>query len=123
MADNTFVIHSDWLNAIDQLPLEDQDKIIAEFVRYGCRLEQRYSSDPRINSFTNLLKGRIDFSIKKHEGEVVRGRRKLKADDKSVYEMAREGMSADEIAEYFGVKKNTIQHKEGWKQRNNPNFV
>ena len=34
MADITFVVHSEWLESIKGLPLEQQDKIIAEIDRY-----------------------------------------------------------------------------------------
>ena len=44
MADNnvTFVVHKDWLDSIKDLPIEQQDKIIAEFVRYGPEMELQH---------------------------------------------------------------------------------
>lgn len=123
MADNTFIVHSDWLEAIDQLPVESQDKIIADLIRYGCRLEQKYTDDPSINSYVNLLKGRIDVSIAKYEEKRNGGKVRLKVTDAEVYKMARNNMSAQEIADYFGVKLNTIQHKKGWVQRKDPNAI
>ena len=122
MADNTFVVHADWLDAIDKLPLEAQDKIIADCIRYGCRRELQHAEEPDINSFVNLLKGRIDHSIDKWQGKVDQGKSKIKATDQEVYAYARQGFSAQEIADMAGVKKNTIQHKQGWIHRHEDNW-
>ena len=43
MAD-TFIVHKEWLDSIMALPIEQQDKIIAEVVRYGTRRELQYET-------------------------------------------------------------------------------
>lgn len=117
MADETFIVHSEWLDCISQMPIEVQDKIIADFVRYGCRRPQCYMKDEHINTCVNLLKSRIDYSIDKYKGNVKKGEGNKKTNDQMIYDMARQGYNAQEIADYFGVKKNTIQHKSAWLRR------
>ena len=34
---DTFVFYGEWLDNIKDLPVEEQDKIIADVVRYGTR--------------------------------------------------------------------------------------
>ena len=36
---DTFVFYGEWLDNIKDLPIEEQDKIIADVVRYGTRKE------------------------------------------------------------------------------------
>ena len=62
MADKTFIIHSDWLQNIAQMPLEQQDKIIAEIVRYGTEMEMQYEDDAIVQMAVNFVKGAIDYS-------------------------------------------------------------
>ena len=42
MEDKTFIVRGEWLDNINTLPMELQDKIIAEVVRYGTRRELQY---------------------------------------------------------------------------------
>ena len=74
MADITFVVHSEWLESIKGLPLEQQDKIIAEIVRYGANCKLEYEDDAGIASVVNLLKGRIDFSKNKYAQKIEAGK-------------------------------------------------
>ena len=127
MADNTFVVHSEWLNAISELPRDIQDKIIADFVRYGCRIDTAYDDIPQISSFVKILKGRIDFSIDKYAAKVnnpgpAKSEEAKINRDLLVWEMARRPMTAQEIANQLGCSKSTIDHCLGWKQRNNDEF-
>ena len=46
------------------------------------------------------------------------GGRKKKLDDKKVYELAKEGLTAQEVADKLGVSKSSIDKSEGWKKRN-----
>ena len=55
MADKTFIIHSDWLQNIAQMPLEQQDKIIAEMARDG-------KSSSQIAEILGCSKSAIDHS-------------------------------------------------------------
>ena len=49
--DITFIVHREWLDSIKNLPIEQQDKIIAEFVRYGTDLGLKHPDDALTQSF------------------------------------------------------------------------
>lgn len=118
--DVTFIVHREWLDSIKNLPIEQQDKIIAEFVRYGTDLGLKHPDDALTQSFVNILKSRIDFSKNKYEKKVQAGKsagRKKKADDDEILRLALGGMKSAEIAEKLGVSKSTIDHSDGWKRR------
>ena len=118
--DVTFIVHREWLDSIKNLPIEQQDKIIAEFVRYGTDLGLKHLDDALTQSFVNILKSRIDFSKNKYEKKVQAGKsagRKKKVDDDEILRLALEGMKSAEIAEKLGVSKSTIDHSDGWKRR------
>ena len=119
--DITFVVHKEWLNNIAGLPVEQQDKIIADFVRYGCEMKTQYDNNSVVVAFVNMIKGRIDFSKTKYEEKIVKARkagRKKKYDDEEVLRLAKEGFSAAEIADALNCSKSAIDHSEGWKRRN-----
>lgn len=119
--DVTFIVHREWLDSIKNLPIEQQDKIIAEFVRYGTDLGLKHPDDALTQSFVNILKSRIDFSKNKYEKKVQAGKsagRKKKVDDDEILHLALGGMKSAEIAEKLGVSKSTIDHSDGWKKRN-----
>lgn len=118
--DVTFIVHREWLDSIKDLPIEQQDKIIAEFVRYGTDLGLKHPDDALTQSFVNILKSRIDFSKNKYEKKVQAGKvsgRKKKVDDDEILRLALGGMKSAEIAEKLGVSKSTIDHSDGWKKR------
>lgn len=118
--DVTFIVHREWLDSIKTLPIEQQDKIIAEFVRYGTDLGLKHPDDALTQSFVNILKSRIDFSKNKYEKKVQAGKsagRKKKVDDDEILRLALGGMKSAEIAEKLGVSKSTIDHSDGWKRR------
>lgn len=118
--DVTFIVHREWLDSIKNLPIEQQDKIIAEFVRYGTNLGLKHPDDALTQSFVNILKSRIDFSKNKYEKKVQAGKssgRKKKVDDDEILRLALGGMKSAEIAEKLGVSKSTIDHSDGWKKR------
>lgn len=119
--DVTFIVHREWLDSIKNLPIEQQDKIIAEFVRYGTDLGLKHPDDALTQSFVNILKSRIDFSKNKYEKKVQAGKsagRKKRVDDDEILRLALGGMKSAEIAEKLGVSKSTIDHSDGWKKRN-----
>lgn len=127
MADSnvTFVVHKDWLDSIRELPIEQQDKIIAEFVRYGTEMELQHLDDPVVQAFVNILKGRIDASKDAYQKKVEMskvGGRKKKVSDVEIYKLAREGYSSAEIAKTLGMSKSSVDHNEGWKNRKNDVF-
>lgn len=118
--DITFIVHREWLDSIKNLPIEQQDKIIAEFVRYGTDLGLKHPDDALTQSFVNILKSRIDFSKNKYEKKVQAGKsagRKKKVDEDEILRLALGGMKSAEIAEKLGVSKSTIDHSDGWKKR------
>lgn len=117
---DTFIFRGEWLENIITLPTEMQDKIIAELVRYGTRKETLYDDDPVIFSIVNGYKGRIDSSIKGYEEKVNMSKtagRKKKIDDEKIYELAREGKTAQDIADTLGISKSSVDKSEGWKNR------
>lgn len=125
MADVTFIVHSEWLDNIAGLPIEQQDKIIAEIVRYGTGLESAHSDDPIVQAIVNMTKNRIDFSKDKYAQKVEAGKasgRRKKVDDKEVWNLAQNGKNSSEIADIIGCSKSAIDHCEGWKKRNDINF-
>ena len=121
VADVTFVVHKEWLDAIELLPIDQQDKIIADIIRHGTELPAAHADDPNVVSYVNLLRGRIDASkneyAKKKENGTTNGRKKM-LDSKEVYRLAQLKMSAKEIAAQLGVGVDSIYHDEGWKKRN-----
>lgn len=117
---DTFVVRGEWLDNISTLPVEYQDKIIADIIRYGVRKPTVYDNDPIVFSMVNMLKGRIDNSIDVYKKKVDMSKsagRKKTINDKVIYDMAREGKNAAQIAEALGCSKSAIDHSEGWKSR------
>lgn len=123
---DTFIVRGEWLENIETLPLDMQDKVLAEIVRYGTRKPTMYDNDPVIFSIVNAYKGRIDNTIQDYENKVAMSKtagRKKKIDDKKVYELARKGMTAQEVAEELGLSKSSVDKSEGWRNRKNDEFV
>ena len=122
---DTFIVRGEWLDNIETLPLDMQDKVIAEIVRYGTRKATQYDDDPVIFSIVNGYKGRIDSTITDYENKVSMSKiagRKKKLDSQKVYALAREGKTAQEIADELGVSKSSIDKSEGWKNRREEHF-
>lgn len=123
--DVTFIVHSDWLENIKTLPPEQQDKIIADIVRYGAEMPLQHEDDIIVASFVNFVKGSIDNSKNLYKTKVENGQtrgRKKTIDDKEVWELAKGGMTAAQIAEKLGVNKSSIDHNAGWQNRKNLNY-
>jgi len=99
-----------------------QDEIIADLVRYGCRIPTVYDDIPQISSYVNLLKGRIDFSIDKYNAKVGNSGGKKESQNELIWRLARTPMTAQKIADELGCSKSKIDHSEGWKQRGNDNY-
>lgn len=125
MAD-TFIVHKEWLDNIAGLPVEQQDKVISEFVRYGVGLESAHNDDVVVQAFVNMLKGRIDYSKEKYQQKVDMSKtagRKKKINDQQIYDLAKSGKSSTEIANILEVSKSAVDHSEGWKRRKDAEFV
>lgn len=125
MAD-TFIFYGEWIDNIKDLPIEEQDKALADIVRYGTRKELQHKDDPFTSSIVNMLKGRIDNTISEYEKKIEMSKsagRKKKVDDRQVYNMAQEGKTASQIALELGCSKATIDRSEGWKKRKDSEFI
>lgn len=117
---SNFVFYRNWLDNIKDLPIEIQDKIIADIVRYGVEEEMAHSEDVTIAMAVNFTKRAIDDSKAKYQAKIEFGKnvgRAKKADDKRIYELAKSGMKSNEIAATLGISKSSVDHSEGWKQR------
>ena len=120
MADTTFIVHSDWLDSLKELSIEEQDKIIADTIRYGLDREIIHGDDPRVQAFVKMKSKDIDYSKEKYEQKKYMaqgaGRRKV-IDDKAIWELAQQGNTSEKIAEILGVSKSSVDHSIGWKKR------
>ena len=124
---NRFVFYGDWVDNIKDLPIEMQDKIIAEIVRYGINAPRQYEDDMMVSMAVNFTKGAINSAkwdyFCKIQGGKTSGRKKS-VDSKKIYEMARSGKkTAEDVANELGVSKSTIEHDEGWKNRKNDKWL
>lgn len=125
MAD-TFIVHKEWLENIAGLPVEQQDKVIGEFVRYGVGLDSAHSDDVVVQAFVNMLKGRIDYSKDKYQQKVDMAKtagRKKKVNDEQIFKLAKSGKTSTEIANILEISKSTVDHSEGWKKRKEEEFI
>ena len=120
MADTTFIVHSDWLDSLKELLIEEQDKIIADTIRYGLDREIIHGDDPRVQAFVKMKSKDIDYSKEKYEQKKYMaqgaGRRKV-IDDKAIWELAQQGNTSAKIAEILGVSKSSVDHSIGWKKK------
>lgn len=116
----TFIMRKEWLDNLIALEPELQDKIIADIVRYGVGAPACHESDPIVGAFVNMVKGSIDASKRNYEQKVdmsqKAGRRK-RIDDKKIYELAQEGLTAQEIADRLEISKSSVDKSEGWRGR------
>ena len=125
---STFIVYKDWLDSILTLPVEQQDKIIGDFVRYGVGNELEHTDDPITTSFVNLLKGRIDYTINEYEKKLKMSKtagRKKKVNDLEVYQIAKDNpdYTSQDIANMLGVSKSSIDHSDGWKNRYKESYL
>jgi predicted transcriptional regulator len=122
---NNFVFYGDWYANIKALPVEVQDKIIADIVRYGIDEELAHNDDITVSMAVNFTKRAIDESKAKYQLKVENGKingRSKKINDNDIYELARAGKKSAEIAVELGISKSAVDHSEGWKNRKNDNF-
>ena len=81
-----------------------------------------HEKDPMVLSLVNMVKGSIDNSIDNYQKKVDMSKtagRKKKIDDKLIWELAQQSMTAEEIALELGCSKSSIDKSEGWKNRKN----
>lgn len=111
----TFVFYSEWLDSIENLSVDQQDKIIGEWARHGCKRPLKHLEDePLLSSFAAQRFGAIDASQDKYEKRVAAGKtggRKVTYDVQKATEMKRSGLySNQEIADTVGIGVSTINH-------------
>ena len=114
---DTFIFRREWLDNIKSLPIEQQDKIVAEIVRYGVDLEPQHMDDPVIGAFVNMVKGSIDYSKDKYAAKAQSPGRKKAVNEEAITELVRQGKKSAEIAEILGISKSSVDHSEAWKNR------
>lgn len=117
MADVTFIVHSDWLENIQDLSVEQQDKVIADIVRYGTGKQLMHDDDPMIRSLVNMVKGSIDYSKDKYAAKAQSPGRKKAVNEEAITELVKQGKKSAEIAEILGISKSSVDHSEAWKNR------
>lgn len=120
MADITFVVHSEWLDDLEDLDIERQDQIIADIIRAGCEREMAHSSDKELVSKVKTYLRAITYSKKKYEDSKEqgnRGGRTKKIDDAKIEELAKAGYSSKQIAEMLNCSKSAVDHSDGWRNR------
>ena len=125
MADITFVFHSKWYETLKDLPIEQQDKVLADLVRHGIEEELRHNGDPVIKGLVAPRAEQIDFSKKMYQQKLDAGiayGRKKTVSDEAIHRLAREGKRANEIAEALGYSVSSVNHSVGWKRRNFANL-
>ena len=111
----TFVFYSEWLDSIENLSVDQQDKIIGEWARHGCKRPLKHLEDePLLSSFAAQRFGAIDASQDKYEKRVAAGKtggRKVTYDVQKATEMKRSGLySNQEGADAVGIGVSTINH-------------
>lgn len=124
--DDTFIFHKEWIENVLNFPVEKQDQILGDIVRYGAGMKLEHTDDVMVDFAVKTLKSRIDYSKSKYEQKVQAGKnsgRKKKYDDEQIYTLAREGKKAKEIAEIIGVSESTVNHSQGWQNKNNNEFI
>ena len=121
MADVTFIFHSDWLDCIKDMSVEQQDAIIGDIVRYGAGREPQHDDDPIIQMGVNFCKNRIDFSKDKYSQKVEGGKRSggknKKFTDEIIYEASQGENNSQNVADKLGCSRSTINHSLGWTKR------
>lgn len=123
---DNFVFYKDWLEHIQTLPVDTQDQIIAEIVRYGTGFEPAHADDIMVTTMVNFTRGAIDQKKDEYARKVSGGKnsgRKKQLNDEEVYKLARDGKSAAEIANITGMSYSSITKSNGWRERKNDNFL
>ena len=118
--DVTFVFHGKWLDVINKLPHDEQDKVIADLVRYGAEMPLQYEDDLVINTLVQSFADRIDNSKKSYQDIQTMGlnnKKDVSDRDALIWKLAHDGMSASQIAAELDVSVSTVNHSKGWRNR------
>lgn len=121
------VIEKAWLEKFKDICNEEQLKEISYgLLKYGLYGEDIDSNDAVVNVVLNFIRPQIDNMQKAYEKKISKGEnvgRPATIDTETVYQMAREGAKAKEIAEVLGKNIKSIYSNQGWINRKNPNFL
>lgn len=121
----SFVFYREWLDSISELPVDAQDKIIADIVRCGIEEELAHEQDLVTSAFVNMVRPRIQYSKDKYAERVEASKsagRKVKISDELILDMAINGKTPPEIAETLGCSVSTVYHSQGWRNRKKTEF-
>lgn len=115
----TFIMRKEWLDNIKSLTVDQQDRILADIVRYGVNEAPAHYDDPVVSAFVNMVKNRIDVSKQLYDEKVGMAQtagRKSSIDKAKILECALLGLSAKETAKIAGCSVSTVLHSEEWKK-------
>ena len=65
--DDTFIFHKEWIENVLNFPVEKQDQILGDIVRYGAGMKLEHTDDVTVDFAVKVLKSRIDYSKSKYE--------------------------------------------------------
>ena len=122
-----FVIMKNWIDYVkDSCSEEELKEYIYGIVKYGLYEEEYKSSNSLVNVSLKFVLPQIDKMQEKYSERVAygktKGRKKL-TDDVRIWELAQEGKNGQQIAEELGINAKTIYGSEGWKNRNNKDYL
>ena len=101
---DTFIMRGEWIDNISTLPAEIQDKVLADIVRFGTGRPTLYDNDPIVFSLVNGYKGSMVNTTNDYKKKIEMSKsagRKKKIDDKQIYELAKAGKTAQEVADSY----------------------
>lgn len=78
-----------------------------------------------VSMAVNFTKGAIDKAKYDYVQKVCAGKnfgRKKSVNDEEIYNLARQGKKAQQIADELGLSKSAVDHSEGWKNRKDQEF-
>ena len=114
--DITFIIHSDWLVSLRRLPVEQQDKVLAEWVRYGSEEKLEYADDFLIATIVEQRMGAIDASKERYQEKVAQGKTggsRKKYNDEKIAALKKQGIYTNQqIADMMGCSKSKVDHTQ-----------
>lgn len=127
MERNTMVVMRQWLDKFKEVCNEEQQKEICygimEYGLYGNKIE---SEDAGVRLAMNFILPQIDFMQTSYDKKIDLGKkvgRPSKIDKMSVWQLAREGKTAIQIAEELGIENyRNVYENDGWKNRKNAQF-
>ena len=107
---------------------EQIDILMGKLVRYGLYGELKYTGDPLVDNKLNDLTTEVDNLIAydaDRQGQGKKGGRPSELNDVEIWKLYNYNkLSAKQICEQLGIKSaTTLYSRQGWKMRNNPDFI